>query len=289
MISYHSCAELETILNEAAVHAAFARKASIEMEDLVSTVLKQQYGAQEDISGIPAEGMEKVALHEAGHLVLCELLCPGSVGFTSLLPSEENHCGGFVHICKAIPGFVYCSHCIGRQSNSCGDAVCRVEIADGCASDIKRAVNSIREAAAAEGALGFSLLDVESRSSPPMSESLNARSEAAVQLELEQCYCKAKSILTQNDIFLKAVAEALVAKKTLLYSDIQAIRSTTVKSDQPMISNTVSQYRGAADAQSSCPRRSRPRRSGGGSYNGWKSAEKHNGPDLPHRPVPLFA
>lgn len=117
------------------------------------------------------------------------------------------------------------------------------------ASDIKRAVNSIREAAAAEGALGFSLLDVESRSSPPMSEGLNARSEAAVQLELEQCYCKAKSILTQNDIFLKAVAEALVAKKTLLYSDIQAIRSTTVKSDQPMISNTVSQYRGAERAE----------------------------------------
>ena len=96
---------------------------------------------------------------------------------------------------------------------------------------------------------GFSLLDVESRSSPPMSEGLNARSEAAVQLELEQCYCKAKSILTHNDIFLKAVAEALVAKKTLLYSDIQAIRSTTVKSDQPMISNTVSQYRGAERAE----------------------------------------
>ena len=74
MISYHSCAELETILNEAAVHAAFARKASIEMEDLVSTVLKQQYGAQEDISGIPAEVMEKVALHEAGHLAVLRLV-----------------------------------------------------------------------------------------------------------------------------------------------------------------------------------------------------------------------
>ena len=247
MISYHSCAELETILNEAAVHAAFARKASIEMEDLVSTVLKQQYGAQEDISGIPAEGMEKVALHEAGHLVLCELLCPGSVGFTSLLPSEENHCGGFVHICKAIPDS--CIAVIALGGKAAVEMRYAGQIADGCASDIKRAVNSIREAAAAEGALGFSLLDVESRSSPPMSEGLNARSEAAVQLELEQCYCKAKSILTQNDIFLKAVAEALVAKKTLLYSDIQAIRSTTVKSDQPMISNTVSQYRGAERAE----------------------------------------
>ena len=48
MMSYHSCAELETILNEAAIRAAFARKDSIGMEDMVGTVLKQQYGASED-------------------------------------------------------------------------------------------------------------------------------------------------------------------------------------------------------------------------------------------------
>ena len=34
MISYSSCAELETILNEAAISAAHARKSSIEMDDL---------------------------------------------------------------------------------------------------------------------------------------------------------------------------------------------------------------------------------------------------------------
>ena len=39
MMSYHSCAELETILNEAAIRAAFARKDSIGMEDMVGTVL----------------------------------------------------------------------------------------------------------------------------------------------------------------------------------------------------------------------------------------------------------
>ena len=35
MISYSSCAELETILNEAAIRAAYERKAVIEMSDLV--------------------------------------------------------------------------------------------------------------------------------------------------------------------------------------------------------------------------------------------------------------
>ena len=45
MMRYNSCAELETILNEAAVRAAFARKTGIDMEDMVRVVLKQQYGA----------------------------------------------------------------------------------------------------------------------------------------------------------------------------------------------------------------------------------------------------
>ena len=121
----------------------------------------------------------------------------------------------------------------------------------------------------------------------PMSEGLNARSEAAVQLELEQCYCKAKSILTQNDIFLKAVAEALVAKKTLLYSDIQAIRSTTVKSDQPMISNTVSQYRGAERAEQ-LPEAESTEAIRQRLIQRLEERRKHNGPDLPHRPVPLL-
>lgn len=34
MMSYHSCAELETILNEAAIRAVFAREESIRMEDI---------------------------------------------------------------------------------------------------------------------------------------------------------------------------------------------------------------------------------------------------------------
>ena len=50
-----------------------------------------------------------------------------------------------------------------------------------------------------------------------------------IQIELERCYGKAKSILAQNEAFLNKVTEALIEKKTLLYSDIQGIRSSTIK------------------------------------------------------------
>ena len=240
MMSYHSCAELETILNEAAIRAAFSRKDSIGMEDMVGTVLKQQYGASEDIPHNSEETVKKTALHEAGHLVVCEILCPGSVGFASLLPSRENRCGGFVHTCTTIPDS--CAALVALASKAAVEMRYAGQAVEGCSRDIKRAINCIREAAAKEGTLGLSLLDVESNSSNPMSESLNARSEAAVQVELERCYNRAKSILSENELFLEKITEAFLEKKTLLYSDIQHIRSVTVKDNPATEHETTSQY-----------------------------------------------
>ena len=240
MMSYHSCAELETLLNEAAVLAAFSRKDSIQMEDMVSAVLKRQYSASGNIPCVSDAILKKVALHEAGHLAACEVLCPGSVGFASLLPSRENHCGGFVHTCTTIPNS--CEAIIALAGKAAVEMRFEGQIAEGCDSDIKRAVNCIREAAAKEGTLGFFLLDVESNSSSPMSESLSARSEAAVQMELERCYNRAKSILYKNEAFLEKITEAFLEKKTLLYSDIQRVRSATVKDNAATEHEATSQY-----------------------------------------------
>ena len=251
MMRYNSCAELETILNEAAVRAAFARKTGIDMEDMVRVVLKQQYGAQEDMPRVSDEVIEKVALHEAGHLVVCEALCPGSVGFASLLPSDENRCGGFIHCCKYISGSQ--SAIIALGGKAAVEMRYAGQVAEGCSDDIARAVNCIREAAAKEGALGFSLLlIVESDSCSNMSESLNARSEAAVQAELERYYGKARALLAQNEAFLKEITEVLVMKKTLLYSDIQAIRGTAVKRNPAVTCEAASRY-DAAEIENSPP------------------------------------
>ena len=49
MISYHSCADLETIINEAAISAGFAGKESINMDDLIAAVLRLQYNSPDDL------------------------------------------------------------------------------------------------------------------------------------------------------------------------------------------------------------------------------------------------
>ena len=228
-------------VEESGLHTITVRRdKGIDMEDMVSVVLKQQYGAQEDMPRVSDEVIEKVALHEAGHLVVCEALCPGSVVFASLLPSDENRCGGFIHCCKGVSDSQ--SAIIALGGKAAVEMRYAGQVAEGCSDDIARAVNCIREAAAKEGTLGFSLLNVESDSSSNMSESLNARSEAAVQAELERYYGKARALLAQNEAFLKEITEVLVMKKTLLYSDIQAIRGTAVKKNPAVTCEAASRY-----------------------------------------------
>ena len=87
-----------------------------------------------------------------------------------------------------------------------------------------------------------------------MSEILNARSEAAVQAELERYYGRARALLAQNEAFLKEITEALVMKKTLLDSDIQDIRGTAIKRNPAVTCEVASRY-DAAEIENFPPKR----------------------------------
>jgi len=100
--------------------------------------------------------------------------------------------------------------------------------ASGCQSDIRKAVEHIRGAISKSGTCGLGMVDVETRRSQVMSESMNARAEAVVHAELERYMLKAKDILLNNRKFLERAADMLMDKETLLYSDIRAIRESVM-------------------------------------------------------------
>ncbi len=223
MISYRSCAELETILNEAAINAAYARKESIGMKELVQSVLRMQYEAPDNLTKTSAEDLKKTALHEAGHLVVCEMLEPGSVGLASLRSSGRDDHNGFIHLCKILT----------REQHNilvalAGKAAVELYYFDscpsGCEEDIQRAISLIRNDISYSAAYGFGMTEVETRRSPPSSDALNSRTEAVTQAELERYMRLVKDILLKNRVFLEAATDALMRKKTLLYSDIKALR-----------------------------------------------------------------
>ena len=223
MISYSSCAELETILNEAAINAAFERKESIETDDLVRAVLRMQYDSPDNYSRKTSEDLDKTALHEAGHLVVCEAVEPGSVGLASLRSSGRDSMGGFIHTCKDLSRRPY--HILVSLAGKAAVELYYAEsVASGCKSDIERAYTLIRDGMTENATYGFGMVDVSTRVAD-LSENLNSRSEAVTQAELERFMIKTKDILLRNRAFLEAAKDALLEKETLLYSDIQSIKN----------------------------------------------------------------
>lgn len=222
MISYHSCAELESVLNEAAIQAAFARKPSITMEDITETVLKKQYGLEGNCAEMSEKEMKQLALHEAGHLVVSEMLVPGSVGVASIRPHRYG-LGGFVRRCKSLSNRR--QHTLVSLAGKAAVELYYSETcASGCEDDINKAVSMIRNGMAMYGTLGFGMIDVTTDMFPKTSENMNSRVEAVTQAELERYMFKARDMLLKNREFLEKTADALREKKTLLASDIQRIR-----------------------------------------------------------------
>lgn len=225
MVSYGSCAELETILNEAAIGAAYARKEKIEMDDLVKSVLRMQYDAPDNFTKKSSDALKEIALHEAGHLVVSEILTPGSVGLASLRTAGRDSTGGFIHRCMPVTRRAH-HILISLAGKAAVELYYSGVCASGCQSDIRKAADNIRDAISESGTCGFGMIDVANHRFPESSESFNSRNESVVHAELERYMFKAREILIKNRDFLEKAAQMLSEKETLLYSDIRKLRES---------------------------------------------------------------
>lgn len=226
MIQYSSCAELETILNEAAIRAGYARHECITMKDMVDAVLRMEYEAPDSFTKTSEEDMRKTALHEAGHLVICEVLCPGSIGLASLRSSGRDQVGGFVRRCKELTRRPF-DILVSLGGKAAVELYYSDVHASGCQSDLSRAAEQIRTAIYDNGVRGLGFVDVE-MNHIGISDNFNACSEAVIHAELERYMFKARDILLKNREFLDKVTNALMEKETLLYSDIKALRESSL-------------------------------------------------------------
>lgn len=227
MISFSSCAQLESIINEAAINAAFERKDSIEMDDLVKAVLRTQYYSPDNYAKTSAEDINRIALHEAGHLVVCEVLEPGSVGIASIRSKGRNSKGGFIHCCKELSSRSY-NILVSLAGKAAVDLYYSDSFPDGCQSDIEHAFSIIRDGVSKSATHGLGMIDVSIARFNEISESMNSRNETVTQAELERYMIQVKNIILKNKNFLEKTAQLLVEKETLLYSDIRKLRNSVI-------------------------------------------------------------
>lgn len=224
MMTYHSCSDLETLLNEAAIRAGYGKKDCIEMEDLINAVLRLQYKSPDELLQKDKDEVRKTAIHEAGHIVVSELLNPESVGLASIRSKGRIQIGGFIHKCKD-------DESLQNQVMICLAGKVATEMyysdtcASGCLSDFKSAINLIRDGLTEEGTNGVSFLEFKNYCYDLSERSWDNR-EAVVHAEIERYILQTRDILIKNKEFLEKTSEALAEKETLLYSDIQSIKNS---------------------------------------------------------------
>lgn len=219
----HSCAELENVINEAGIYAAFEDRGKIHQKDVVKACMRMIFGTPEYTGEEDAEITGKIALHEAGHAVVAEVLEPGSVSLVSVC----RHTGadeGLTKIKKS-DGYIL-SKTLQEYDVMCGlggKAATEAVYGDadmGCNADMHRVFDLVSNFVDNNCAYGF-----EAFEGVNSSEHLLKKKDMMIASELERLYRQAKKIIIENRDFLDAVTRELVEKKTITYRDMQGIRS----------------------------------------------------------------
>ena len=235
---YSTGADLENVMNEAAILAVRRRRKQITQQDMVDAIARVQMGPEKKSHKVNPKDRHVTAYHEAGHAVIANLLpeCDDvhlitivprgqAGGYTLSLPEEEHDNLSR----KALLGMITMS--LGGHA---AEDVALDDIYTGSSSDLKRATDLCRRMITQFGMsdeLGTMYLGsdqevfvgMEFGQSREYSEQSAAAIDAAVKQLMDRCYQRAVSLLKEHFDQLKGVAEALLERDTLSRVEFEAI------------------------------------------------------------------
>lgn len=220
----HSCADLESVINEAGIYAGYKNNAFIEQDDLKMACLREFYNISiSDNDDSSLNSLRRRAVHEAGHAVVAEILIPGLVTFASIY-SVRNRIGGMV-LCRKDDDFYedYKNQEIDIMIDLGGKAATEIvmnEVDMGSNKDLGSAYNSVARLLDNNSAYDFQSWCHGDETSERVYDHLDDVKGA----EMARYYLKVKQILGKNRAFLDELIEQLMEKKLLSYKDITPIR-----------------------------------------------------------------
>ena len=228
---YMSGADLENIMNEAAILCARAGESKIRQAHLSDAIERVQMGPEKRSHAVTEEDKRLVAYHEAGHAIVGELLpgCDrvhlvtimprgGSGGHTLLLPEKESDFttkGQLTDfVCMALGGYAAESLVLGQVST-------------GASSDLQRATQICRNMITKYGMsdeMGPIYLEtghdevfvaMEYGQERHVSEEVLSRVDREVQEKMNRALYEAREILEKNRDKLDGLAQLLIEKETI--------------------------------------------------------------------------
>ncbi|MDI9517882.1 MAG: AAA family ATPase [Bacillota bacterium] len=221
----YSCAEIEQIINDTVLLANYNNSNVINIDCFIEAYMRRFHDITNNTNkylynknDIEIKNRNLIAYHEAGHLVVYEILNPGTVLLATINGSYFS--GGFVkkyeentvNDIKSIE-----SRIVGILGGKAAVEL-KFGILDlGAKRDISMAENLVNESISRLCCFGFNLYRVFSGENPD--------TEKIIRVELEKYYQKAKEIIFNNMEFLDKVANALLEKQMITSFDIEEIKS----------------------------------------------------------------
>ncbi|MCA6070080.1 MAG: AAA family ATPase [Endomicrobium sp.] len=230
---YRSPADIENIINEAALIATRKQKKALDMKDLSEAMDRIDLGMETHVDMTPKE-LEMTAYHEAGHAVAMYIMHPtddvfkvtvkshrGSLGLVAHLPREELHCPDreklIADIVVSLAG--YMAEKIKYNTTTVG-----------VSSDFTHAMATAnymvwQVGMGGNGLIGNFFILPEEELSQSLKEKLNNETISI----MKSCCSKTEEFLKANWDAVDAVAKKLVIDKELDFDEFEEVMKTVGK------------------------------------------------------------
>lgn len=237
----YSGADLENLMNEAAIMAAKRNHSMIDLSDIEDANLKVMMGAEKKSRIITENERRLTAYHEAGHAVLTKLVGKNSTvhkvsiiprgragGFTMSTPDEDNIYASKNEMLDQI---------IIMLAGRAAEELTMDDISTGASNDIERATNIARQMVKKYGMSdiigpvsydegGEVFIGRDFGHSKNYSEKTAAEIDDEVRNILIKQYNRTKELLEGHMDILKKLAELLLEKETVNGSEFESLFET---------------------------------------------------------------
>ena len=236
-----SGAELENILNEAALLAARANRTSINMQDIDEATDRVMMGPAKKSRAISEKEKNIIAHHEAGHAVIGLKLENANIvqkvtiiprgqagGYALMLPEEEHYLYTKQDFLDKITGYLG-----GRVSEELNFN----DVTQGASNDFEQATKIARAMVTEYGMSDLGPIQYEQQSGnvflgrdylkdKNFSDQVAQDIDKEVRKIIEACYERAKKCLQENMDLVELIAQYLIKVETLTKQDIDEIVET---------------------------------------------------------------
>ncbi|MCR4642967.1 MAG: ATP-dependent zinc metalloprotease FtsH [Lachnospiraceae bacterium] len=232
-------ADLENLLNEAAIKAAREKRAYINDEDVRKSFIKVGIGTEKRSHLITERDRKITAYHESGHAILMHLLpLTGSVYTVSVIPTGEGAAGYMMPVPDNDDQHQTKEQLRQRLMVTLGGRVAEEiifgDVSTGASSDIKKATKVARSMVTRFGMSPLGLICYEDDDNEVFigrdlahakttSEAKAAEIDEEVKHIIDGCYQEAKRILEENLQILHNCAALLIEKERIGREEFEAL------------------------------------------------------------------